>query len=306
MTVSPSPTSCDAIAAALPEQTSPEARQLGALWLLSFRNAGTRRGYTRDLSVFLAWCAQQNLDPFGVRRAHVEAHLADCDAAGLSAATVARRAAALRSFYAYAMEESDLARNPATRIRRAVPQDSQTLGLEISEIRTLLRAAEASGPRDAALVALLYLNGLRVSEACGADVEGLGLSDGTPTLAVLRKGGATQAVALSQRCALMVAGAVAGRSCGPLLVSRQGRRLSARSAGFVIKRLAVEAGIEKRIHPHSLRHSLCTHALAAGVPLHQVQDTMAHADPRTTQRYNRARHLLADHAGHVVAALLDD
>jgi site-specific recombinase XerD len=71
-----------------------------------------------------------------------------------------------------------------------------------------------------------------------------------------------------------------------------------------VRRVARKAGISKRISPHSLRHSFITAALDAGVPLRDVQIAARHADPRTTTRYDRARHNLGRHASYVVSAFV--
>ena len=76
------------------------------------------------------------------------------------------------------------------------------------------------------------------------------------------------------------------------------------AADRIVKRLARRAGITKRISPHSLRHSFITAALDAGVPLRDVQEAASHADPRTTMRYDRARHSLDRHATYIVAAFV--
>jgi site-specific recombinase XerD len=96
--------------------------------------------------------------------------------------------------------------------------------------------------------------------------------------------------------------ALGGRTDGPLLVSNTGGRLDRHDAARIVARLARRAGLTKHITPHSLRHTMVTLALDAGVSLRDVQDAARHADPRTTRRYDRARHALVDFppvAGHL-------
>src|SRR6266545_3658189 len=96
--------------------------------------------------------------------------------AGRSRATGARRLATLASFYRYAVQEGALPHSPVTHVRRpSVTRDSQTLGLDREEAVRFLGAAEAASARDHALACLLTLNGLRVSEACAADIADLGV-----------------------------------------------------------------------------------------------------------------------------------
>jgi len=94
------------------------------------------------------------------------------------------------------------------------------------------------------------------------------------------------------------------RLAGAVLLSRSGRRMDRHAATRIVNRLAKRAGITKHISPHSLRHSFITAALDAGVPLRDVQIAARHADPRTTTRYDRARHNLDRHASYVVTAFI--
>jgi site-specific recombinase XerD len=88
------------------------------------------------------------------------------------------------------------------------------------------------------------------------------------------------------------------------MASTIGRRRHSISGGRMVKRLVKQAGIDKRISPHSLRHSFITAALDAGVPLRDVREAASHADPRTTMRYDRARRGLDRHATYIVATFI--
>jgi integrase len=168
----------------------------------------------------------------------------------------------------------------------------------------LLVAAGLAGARDHALVSLLCLNGLRVSEAIGADIERLALERGHRTLTIVRKGAKVVTVPLAPRTARAVDLAVGERCEGPILIGANGARLDRHGAARIVRRLARRAGIAKRIGPHTLRHAFITAALDAGVPLRDVQEAASHADPRTTMRYDRARVSLDRHATYIVATFL--
>jgi integrase/recombinase XerD len=168
----------------------------------------------------------------------------------------------------------------------------------------MLVAAGLAGARDHALISLLALNGLRVSEAIGADIEHLGLERGHRTLRILRKGGKVVTVPLAPRTARAIDLAVGERCEGPIIVGADGRRIDRHAAGRVVRRIARRAGIAKRVGPHTLRHAFITAALDAGVPLRDVQEAASHADPRTTMRYDRARVSLDRHATYIVATFL--
>jgi site-specific recombinase XerD len=94
------------------------------------------------------------------------------------------------------------------------------------------------------------------------------------------------------------------RTTGPIFLAANGGRMDRYAADRTVKRLAQRAGITKQISPHSLRHSLITAALDAGVPLRDVQEAASHADPRTTMRYDRGRGSLDRHATYIVATFL--
>jgi integrase/recombinase XerD len=146
---------------------------------------------------------------------------------------------------------------------------------------------------------LLALNGLRASEAIGANIEALGMERGNRTLTVLRKGGKTVTVPLAPRTARAVDLAVGERAAGPIFVAGDGRRLDRHGAARIVRRVARRARIVKPIGPHTLRHAFITAALDAGVPLRDVQEAASHADPRTTMRYDRARVSLDRHATYI-------
>ena len=110
----------------------------------------------------------------------------------------------------------------------------------------------------------------------------------------MRKGGNTVIVPLAPRTARTVYLAIGERDKGPIFVADSGARMNRHQAARVVRRLARQAGIDKTISPHSLRHSFITAALDAGVPLRDVQEAASHADPRTTMRYNRARRSSTD------------
>jgi len=148
------------------------------------------------------------------------------------------------------------------------------------------------------------LNGLRLSEAVGADIEDLSTQRGHRTLAITRKGGKRAVVPLAPRTARAIDLAVGERCDGPIFLAADGNRLDRHGAGRIVRRVARRAGIAKNIGPHTLRHAFITAALDAGVPHRDVQEAASHADPRTTIRYDRARTSLDRHATYVVAAFI--
>jgi site-specific recombinase XerD len=224
---------------------------------------------------------------------------------GRMRSTVARRLSTLASFYRYCEQEQLVERNPALNVRRPkVDYESRTLGLDCSELGAVLVQGGLGSARDHALISLLALNGLRISEALGADIDNLDYQRGHRTLKILRKGGKHATIPLAPRTSRAMDLYVQERITGPIFLGAGGGRMDRYAADRTLKRLARRAGITKRISPHSLRHSFITCALDAGVPLRDVQEAASHSDPRTTMRYDRSRGSLDRHATYIVATFL--
>lgn len=243
---------------------------------------------------------------FEAKRAHIELYARWLEERGRARATVARRLSTITGFYRYCVEEELIPRSPATHVRRPkLNYESNAVELDRNELGMFLVQAGLSGGRDHALACLLALNGLRISEALNSDIEDLGLERGHRTLTITRKSGKIITIPLAPRTARAIDLYVGERSEGPIFVNRDGtRRLDRHAATRIVKRLAKHAGIDKKISPHSLRHSFITAALDAGVALRDVQEAASHADPRTTMRYDRARQSLDRHATYIVSTFV--
>jgi integrase/recombinase XerD len=185
-----------------------------------------------------------------------------------------------------------------------VDYESHATALDRNEVGALLVAAGLGHADEHALISLLALNGLRVSEATGADIEHLGLDRGHRTLVITRKGGKVVTIPLAPRTARAIDLAIGERTEGPLFIAADGRRLDRHGAARIVHRVTRRAGITKQVSPHTLRHAFITAALDAGVPLRDVQEAASHADPRTTMRYDRARTSLDRHATYIVATYI--
>jgi integrase/recombinase XerD len=157
------------------------------------------------------------------------------------------------------------------------------------------RPGRARLARDHALISLLALKGLRISEALGADIDDLDVDRCRRTLRVVRKGGTQVTTPLAPRTARTLDLYIGERVVGPLILGTAGGRMDRYAAELTVKRLARRAEITKPISPHSLRYRFTTAVLDAGVPLRDVQEAASHADPRATMRYDRARQSLDRH-----------
>jgi integrase len=180
--------------------------------------------------------------------------------------------------------------------------ESHAVALDRNELGALLVAAGLGTPGEHALISLLALNGLRVSEAVSADIKHLGLERGHRTLTITRKGGKIVTIPLAPRTARAIDLAIGERTEGPVFLAADGRRLDRHGAGRIVRKTARRAATGKPVTPYTLRHAFITVVLDAGVPLRDVQEAASHADPRTTMRYDRARGSLDRHATYIVAA----
>jgi len=246
-TTSPSPAP---IAVAEPVFTQQEQLALGGF--LAGYTGLTREAYTLDLRQFTAWCQQRYLHLFQARRADIECFARAMEAKGRARATVTRRLCTIAGFYKYAVEEDLLDHSPAAHVRRPrLDYESHATGLDRNELGAMLVAAGLGTAAEHALISLLALNGLRVSEATGADIEALGVERGHRTLTITRKGGKVVTIPLAPRTARAIDLAIGERSEGPVFLTPDGRRLDRHGAARIVRRVARRAGIGKPIGPHT-------------------------------------------------------
>lgn len=296
------------------------AHELVAAWLLGQTSDHTRDAYRRDVTAWLDWLAEHDVDPFAVRRAHADAWARQMEntpgprGAAATAATVNRRLAAVSAFYTYLVHEEQLDVNRVAHTKRHKIDKgfSSTFRPSGDEAVAILTAARAHSPRALALVVLLVFSGARVSEALGADISDLGTSMGERMLVVTRKGGAQAELPL--RPAALVGGAVdaylatraddaATAGTGPIFLDRNGRALTRQAAANLIKEIGARAGCPL-LTPHGLRHAFATLGYLAGATKDELQKWLGHADPGTTGRYIARAQEFASHPGDKIARLL--
>ncbi len=224
----------------------------------------------------------------------LERYLPELRSRGLASATVARRLAALRSFYRHLVLIGARGDNPAAELRPPRRQRHLPHPLSPAEAERLIEAANGIKPRDLrdrALVELLYGAGLRVSEAVGLERAGLDLDN--RIVRCLGKGDKERIVPIGRRAADALTRYLARgrpflerRPRPELFLNARGGGLTRAGAFLILRRLAEVAGLEPgRIHPHLLRHSFATHLLEGGADLRSVQEMLGHADLSTTELY---------------------
>lgn len=286
-------------------------------WLENRRlSPNTRAAYRNDLNKWwLPYCARTGLDPAKVKFTDLNAFArwmergdpdADPPRKPATAKTVARRLSAVSRWYEFLVMLEYLPRNPVDACERPRVDPNYTATVSFTQQQSAaMRGVAEHGDRtlDAltarALTDLLVVLGVRASEVCALDVSDLGHNGKHRTVTLTVKGGKRQtrsvAPGLGHSLDTMLAARAAEAGCvvedleGPLLVTRQGKRLDRFQVYRFVQRVARDAGLPnwRNITPHSYRHAWNCTARERGAPLEDRQDAMGHADPRTTRRYDR-------------------
>jgi site-specific recombinase XerD len=266
----------------------------------------TLTAYQLDLKTYVRWCQANDVQPLRVTRGELEMYVRHLEARGHAPATVARRFGTVATFLKYAVVDGVIPANPADAVARpAVPWEGQRRTfLHPLEFAAVLSAARRSDPNDHALICLLGMIGLRVSEACGASITDIRYESGYEILHVIGKGSKPDDIPLPIPVLRAVREATSGRASGPILRARTGRRMDRAAASRALARVAKAAGVTRPISPHGLRRTFCTTGLVTGISIRDMQYAMRHADPRTTLRYDMAKANLDRHAAHAIAAYL--
>jgi len=269
------------------------------------RNASphTIKAYTGDLDAFAAYIGARDwkaIDHVAIRG--FLSHLYD---KGLSKTSVARALAAVRSLYRWLAQEGVVEQNPAKLVSTPRLPTKLPRVPTIEEVNSVLDGQMpevASFPeRDRLLLELLYGCGIRNSELVGINLDDIRIGNeailirgkGKKERYVPFGGSARQALALylPWRQQLL---ATLRKSTPALLVNQRGGRLTTRSVGRIVKRIAVAKGLSPDVHPHTLRHAFGTHMLEEGADLRAIQELLGHERLATTQRYTQlsVRHMM--------------
>jgi integrase/recombinase XerD len=263
----------------------------------------TVAAYRRDLAQFAdgagsAWRS----DPEPVRD-FVNALRRD----GRRPSTQARKVAAIRSFYGFALREELATRDVASLLDAPKAGSYLPDVLSTDQVAAILDAPSAGDPvgiRDRAILELLYACGLRVSELTGLDTDRLDLPG--LQVRVIGKGNRERRVPMGEEARERIHRYLAGpraawtasHPAAAVFVSQRGARLARESVWRLVRRWAAEAGVEARVTPHTFRHSFATHLLEGGADLRVVQTLLGHASISTTQLYT---HLTGERLREVYA-----
>src|SRR5829696_8460649 len=265
---------------------------------LAVRSAAeaTRRAYANDVGQLAAWASETGKDPEELGHRDLRRFAARLSERGISKAGVARKLAAIRSFYGALLRNGNVAANPADLV--ASPKKDRNLPRVLSreEMQTLLDRIPTRTPlemRDRAMLELTYSCGLRAEEVVALDVDSPDFEG--ERLRIEGKGGKTRLVPIGEPAQAALTGylerargaLVGAGNENALLVSKSGRRLHPSDVRRRLERWVREAAIAGGVSPHALRHSFATHLLEGGADLRSIQELLGHASLSTTQVYTQ-------------------
>jgi integrase/recombinase XerC len=259
-------------------------------------SAHTIKAYTGDLANFSAYVGSRGWKQ--IDHITVRGFLSQLYERGLGKTSVARSLAAVRSLYRWLASEGVVEQNPAKLV--ATPKLGKTLPRvpTIEEMNSMLDGhmpeTAAFPERDRLMLELLYGCGIRNSELTGINLDDIRLS--AEAILIRGKGKKERYVPFGDSVKSALAAYLParqltlaeGRKTTPaLLINQRGGRLTTRSVGRIIKKIAVAKGLSPDVHPHTLRHAFGTHMLEEGADLRAIQELLGHERLATTQRYTQ-------------------
>jgi site-specific recombinase XerD len=256
----------------------------------------TRRAYGVDLGQLAEWAGTHELGPNELGARELRRFAGVLSERGASRSTVARKLAAIRSFYRRLVERGELEANPAELVSSPKRDAYLPRVLKPGEIAELLERMPASGPlelRDRAMFELAYSAGLRAEELVNLDVASI--DPDREEVRIEGKGGRTRVVPAGEPAwraldAYLTRGRPALATLdveAALFLSKSGRRLSTSDVRRRLRISTRRAALQSGVSPHTLRHSFATHLLEGGADLRAIQELLGHASISTTQTYTR-------------------
>ncbi len=254
-----------------------------------------REDLTQALEFFRTKYEGQKLGPTQITSRHLRAFTVWLHEQGYAKTTIARRIAAVRTWFKFLCRQGLVAANPADGLR--APRQDKNLPHFLAEdaIDKLLQAPpahELMGLRDRAILEILYSAGLRVSELTGLNLADIDFDSGVATI---RGKGKKERLAFFGSASLRAlknwlharesVPADKGKKTEAVFLNKNGTRLTSRSVGRLLEKYLLQAGMDSRTSPHTLRHSCATHLLDRGADIRSVQELLGHSSLATTQIY---------------------
>lgn len=271
-------------------------------------SSNTIAAYKNDLQQLADFIGSNGSGWESLGRSSIQDFILDLKQRGYTETSVARKVAAVRSFFAFLAAEGTVPTNPteglsSPRVGKTLPKAITPNEVdELLEQPTLRATPEAK--RDRAMLEILYATGMRVTELVSLDVENLNLDPRSPYVRCLGKGAKERTIPIHDQATEALIDyledarptLVRNRDESALFLNRRGERLTRQGFWLILKGYAKSANLSSDITPHTLRHSFATHMLRGGMPLRNVQEMLGHANISTTQVYT---HLDNEHMREV-------
>lgn len=299
-----------------PTGISIEARRAAVSFLARYEGA-TYDDHRLSLDIYFRWCVKVGLDPLDAKRFDLELFMRQhlIVERKNKPSSVVHRMHTLSGFYRFAVIDDVVAKNPvdAVKLPKLHHDPYRDDFLSVEELRAFIDTAKASDrPSDKGLIALLALLGLRINEALGVQIEDFrDTIHGHRVLRLTGKGAVPVTVPLPPEAVELLDQAADGRVRGPLLVRDRssvralvGLPLTYSATQAALKRLVLEAGLDRKVTPHMFRRGYVTAGLDAGVSMRDMQIAARHKSPSTTSRYDRGALNLDRHANHLISNVI--
>ncbi len=255
----------------------------------------TVSAYSRDVGRLVQFVRGRGAErPHEVSHTDLREYVFHLNDVGLAASSIRRSISAVRSYFAFLLEEGLLQSDPTERIESPKTWQRLPSFLSRDEVVRMVESPLPEHPmywRDRAILELLYATGIRVSELATAKLSSLDFDEGL--LQVFGKGSRERIVPVGSTASEVVKrylrdvrpGLDRGKAGGVLFLNRRGGPLSRMSVWNLVREASRRSGIDKKVSPHTLRHTFATHLLEGGADLVAVQEFLGHADVSTTQIY---------------------
>lgn len=258
-------------------------------------SSNTLQSYSRDIRQFSDYIERNGTNVCTVTRDDLTNYIRHMQRSGKAASSVSRSLASLRALYNYLLLKGKVGTNPANKLK--IPKSEKKLPqiLTLNEVDSLLNrpnTSTAKGMRDKAMLELMYATGLKVSELVSLNINDADLDFGylkciTNNDVRIVPLGKSAVRALREYISLCRNGMISSGAESSMFVNCNGTRMTRQGFWKIIKGYAKDAGIEKDITPHTLRHSFAAHLLENGADLASIQEMLGHKDIASTQIYTR-------------------
>jgi integrase/recombinase XerD len=276
-------------------------------WLTTGASKNTLSAYRSDLKIFSQWLNETSL--IEVNKKFIQDYFLYRQSTKISSSTQSRILTCLHSFYQFLLDNNLINTDPTEQLSYPKLEKKLPVFLNIQEVEKLLEAPNSSslfGQRDRAMLELLYSCGLRVSELINLSYHNINIKE--EFIRIHGKGNKERILPMGE-IAIDYLTAYESNSRPILLkngqsdsyfLSNRGKAMSRQNFFYIIKAYATQAGIEKPLSPHSLRHAFATHLVQKGADLRSVQLMLGHSDISSTQLYTHIQNaqLKAQHAKH--------